>query len=515
MTNEEKLKIILNNPILYIENFMKIADKNGNVVQFKLNPQQRYLLENLEKYNVVLKSRQLGISSVITALSVFIACTRPNTTSLLLSYSIDSANGIFDKLKQIYYDMPDVLKPELINNNKKELKFTNGSKIVVATNGNKDVARGLTLNGIVHISEMAFMKETIEKNLLAIEQATATDGKIIVESTANSTNFFHDFWTKAEKKENMYKPFFFSWVNDKVMFAEEYEQFKQVWIDRYGKMLEVNDLDEEEMELYDLGATLEQLVWRRLKISNSSKQEFLQEFPHNPMVAFVVSGNNIFSTEKIIARSRNLDKALKRSQLKDLPKLLKRHIGKSLFIWEKPQRGKKYFIGADTSEGLKKDNSVIQVISEENIQVAEFASNTIKPYQFAEVLDLLGRYYNYGYVVVEKASSGISVIEKLRYDYRYMNMHKHRLFDERGKKSNEIGFKTTNKSKTIIISDFREAFEENEVLINSNDLLDEMKTFVSDSSGKMGAVRGKKDDRVMAMAMAWHGKLAGRWYVNI
>lgn len=515
MTNKEKLERILNDPVLYIESFMKIANKNGDVVPFILNPQQKYLLQNMEKYNVTLKSRQLGISSMITALSVYVACTRPNTTSLLLSYSIDSANGIFDKLKQIYYDMPDILKPELINNNKKELKFVNGSKIVVATNGNKDVARGLTLNGIVHISEMAFMKETIEKNLLAIEQATAPEGKIIVESTANGLNFFNEFWSKAENKENMYKPFFFSWVDDKVMFADEYKQFTKVWIDRHGKMLEVEELTDEEQELYELGATLEQLVWRRLKISNSSLEQFLQEFPHSPLVAFVVSGSNIFSTEKIIARSRNLSKPLSRNELKDLPTVLKNHVGKSLFIWEKPRTRKKYFIGADTSEGLKQDNSVLQVIDEDGVQVAEFASNTIKPYKFAEVLDCIGKYYNYGYVVIEKASSGISVIEKLRYDYRYMNMHKHKLFDERGKKSNEIGFKTTNKSKTIILNDYKEAFEEGELLINSNDLLDEMKTFVADGSGKMGATRGKKDDRVMAICLAWHGRLAGRWYVNI
>ena len=107
----DKLQRILSSPKLYIESFLKIADKNGKVIPFKLNPQQDQFINNMSKYNVILKSRQLGFSTLTCALSIYIACTRPNTTSLLLSYSIDSANGIFDKLKQMYYDMPDVLKP--------------------------------------------------------------------------------------------------------------------------------------------------------------------------------------------------------------------------------------------------------------------------------------------------------------------------------------------------------------------------------------------------------------------
>ncbi len=62
------------------------------------------------------------------------------------------------------------------------------------------------------------MKDNVDKQLLAIEQALKPNGKIILESTANGLNYFSEMWNKSERKDNMYKPFFFSWINDKIMF---------------------------------------------------------------------------------------------------------------------------------------------------------------------------------------------------------------------------------------------------------------------------------------------------------
>jgi len=123
MNNNVKLKKILSNPKVFIENFLHIVDKRGNLVPFKLNEMQDDFHRNMSKYNIILKSRQLGFSVYCTAYALWIATTQPNSTCLLMSYSIDSATGIFEKLKQMYYTIPDVLRPELINNNKKELKF--------------------------------------------------------------------------------------------------------------------------------------------------------------------------------------------------------------------------------------------------------------------------------------------------------------------------------------------------------------------------------------------------------
>ncbi|HSH52427.1 MAG TPA: hypothetical protein VK982_11955, partial [Bacteroidales bacterium] len=282
--NVIKLKKILNNPKLWIENLLHIVDKRGNLVPFKLNELQDEFLESMDKYNIILKSRQLGFSVLMTAYSLFLATTQANSTCLLMSYSIDSATGIFEKLKQMYYTIPEVLRPKLINNNKKELKFTNGSRIIVATCGNKDVARGLTLK-FCHLSEVAFMKDTLPKQLLAIEQALVPTGKIVLESTANGLNYFSEIWDKAKNGENMYKPYFANWYENKTMFADDYKNAVEIWKARNnGNVLTKGELDAEELDLYTKGATIEQLIWRRLKIANNGGGDrgllsFHQEYP--------------------------------------------------------------------------------------------------------------------------------------------------------------------------------------------------------------------------------------------
>ena len=106
MTNSEKLERIMNDPLLFIPTFMKIVDKRGKLVSFVPNAQQMQLLNEMEKYNVVLKSRQLGISVLSCAYSIWLAIRFENTSCLLMAHSLDGADGIFTKLKQLYNSIP-------------------------------------------------------------------------------------------------------------------------------------------------------------------------------------------------------------------------------------------------------------------------------------------------------------------------------------------------------------------------------------------------------------------------
>jgi hypothetical protein len=517
MNNNVKLKKILSNPKVFIENFLHIVDKRGNLVPFKLNEMQDDFHRNMSKYNIILKSRQLGFSVYCTAYALWIATTQPNSTCLLMSYSIDSATGIFEKLKQMYYTIPDVIRPELINNNKKELKFKNGSRIIVSTCGNKDVARGLTLK-FCHLSEVAFMKDTLPKQLLAIEQALVPDGKIVLESTANGFNYFSELWQKAKNGENMYKPYFANWYDNKTMFADDYTNAVEIWKARNnGKVLTVGELDSEELDLHSKGATIEQLMWRRLKIANAGGgdkglQNFYQEYPSTDIQAFITTGNSVFDSKKIDERERYLPKHLNRNDLKELNNVLKQYINSSLFIWEKVKPDTKYFLGVDSAEGVGQDASVLEVFSEEGIQVAEFRNNKIAPHLFAEVVYYLGLYYNYGYLVIEKASAGHTVVSKLRFDYKYRNMHMHKEYDARGRAKKKVGYVTNSTTKPMMINGFREKFEEGQIVINSKTLLEEMKVFKIDGD-KMGAIKGFHDDCVMSACMSLVGLDRGIWYI--
>lgn len=502
MTDAEKLKIIINDPILWMETFVSVPDKTGKVVKFKLTPQQRWLMKNKQKYNIVLKSRQLGISTVAMCYSLYLALTKPNTTSLMMSYSMKSVSEIFAKLRAIYDYLPDYVKLKETANNRTELAFENKSRIIVATCGSKDNARGSTLS-FCHLSEVGLMNENLETQLVAIEQALAPGSCIILESTAKGLNKFHDLWQGSIAEENNYYPFFFPWYKDKRMFASEYIEFSKVYKARNGKYLTEDELDETEQWLYDKGTTLQMLMWRRVKIKNIGEEAFQQEFPSTPEEAFLNSdGSNVFDIKCIYNRLINLDKYTSTLKLPNSIPLILKQNKRHLKIWKYPIVGERYYIGCDSAEGLggEHDYSVAEVLDKDGFQCAEFRSNKIKPYVFAQILYELAKHYNNALICIERASVGIVVIEKLRDTYKYLNMMKYKSFDARGKTVRKWGWETSQTSKPKMINDFVELFETGGICVNSKELLNEMKLFQSDG-GKMCAVSGH-DDCVMSMALA-------------
>ena len=151
-------------------------------------------------------------------------------------------------------------------------------------------------------------------------------------------------------------------------------------------------------------------------------------------------------------------------------------------------------------------------MDKEGKQAAQFKSNKIKPYQFADIVDAVGRWYNKGLLTVEKASGGHSVIERLRYEKHYMNMTKYKTYDEFKRTIWQVGFDTNNKTKSIAVNDAREWFDKGLVDIVSNDLLEEMKVFVAEDSGAFNAVSGSHDDLVSSFWLCIQGFKNGFWY---
>lgn len=520
ITREDKLRKIVSDPILWTRYFVRIVDKAGRKVRFEPTYHQKVLAKNFGKFNIVAKSRQLGITSWAIAYSLYLTHTQPDTVCMLMSYSLDTVDIVFKKLKAMYDDLDPAVKLSDVANNRKELILENRSRIVCCVCGTKDAARGSTLR-YVHLTEVAFMDdEKLKNQLTAIEAALRPDGQIVLESTSNGMNYWFELWQKAVNSESQYKPFFFSWLDDTRQFLQEYEQNTIIYKDRNGKYLTVEELDEEELSLlYKMGGdknplAMKKLMWRRMKIANIGIEKFRQEYPTSATESFLVSGNNVFDLEKIQARMNNLyeSKPLLKANMK-IPKKMRKWKS-SWDIWEMPKKGKRYFCGVDTGEGIGSDNSVIQIINEEGVQVFEFASNKIKPYEYAQLVREVGVFYNTALLVIEKASAGHTVVDKL-YDGgdRYIRLYKYKEYDARGKARKKPGWQTTQKSRPIIINRFVEMYETGQVLINSKALLDEMKSFQLDDNGKQQAVKGAKDDRVMAFAMALEGLVNGIWYV--
>lgn len=507
------------NEIAWIETFLKIADKSGKIVPFKLTPEQKTLISGLEHKNIISKSRQLGCSVVCCALSIRKCVCHPNTTCVLISHSQESTNKVFAKLKQMFYSLPDCIRPELLTNNRQELSFVNGSRISCQTAGNKDLCRGDTINGVLHMSEFALWKNQ-EGQMQSLMQAVTESATVIVESTTKGFNSFTSTYMQARNGENDFKSFMFNWINGRTLFIPQYKQAVKSYKARHnGKMLTEDEYDDEEKALAKLGMTPEQAVWRRMKISESSLDAFHEEFPSTFEESCIVTGSSVFDNGKIV----KLQQAILDSNIKPLPldkivgipSLLQTHIKNRNFkVWDIPKKNMKYYLGVDVAEGLggKRDSSTIFIMDNDGRQVAEFKSNKIKPYEFADIVDAVGRFYNKGLLTVEKASGGHSVIERLRYDKHYMNMTKYKTYDEFKRTVWQVGFDTNNKTKSIAVNDAREWFDKGLIDINSNDLLEEMKTFVAEDNGAFNAVIGSHDDLISAMWLCIQGAKNGFWY---
>lgn len=519
--NMNKLKWLWDddNKIAWIETFIKIADKNGDIVPFILTDEQRRLIEGLEHQNIVSKSRQLGISVCTVALSIRECVVNSNSNCVLISHNQTSTNAVFDKLKQQFYSLPDWLRPQLIQNNRQALTFSNGSNIVCMTAGNKDVGRGSTYNAIVHMSEFAFWKDQ-ERQLKSILQAVSSSATVIIESTSNGYNNYSTLFLQARNKENAFKAFFFNWINGDALFKDQYKESVRLYKAQHnGNMLTPDEYDEEEKALAKLGMTPEQAVWRRDKISISGIDAFRVEYPSTAEESFLATGSSVFDNTKVIKLQQTIMEKkiipLKLDKIVGLPKSLRLYVqNRSLSIWDIPKVGMKYYIGVDVSEGLggKHDYSTMFIMDKDGRQVAEFKNNKIKPYLFADIINDIGRWYNKALLTVEKASGGHSVIERLRYDKQYMNMTKYKTYDEFKRAIWNVGFDTNNKTKSIAVNDAREWFDKGLVDINSNQLLEEMKTFIAEEKGSFNAVVGSHDDLISAMWLCIQGMKQGFWY---
>ena len=185
----------------------------------------------------------------------------------------------------------------------------------------------------------------------------------------------------------------------------------------------------------------------------------------------------------------------------------------SLKIFKQPWKNKRYWVGVDVSEGIGKDYSTMFCMDKQGENIFTFRNNRIRPYEFAEVVAKLGRYYNDALLVVEKASGGHSVLERLKYEYKYRNLSKYKTYDEYNRITWKVGFDTTQKSKSIAVNDAVEWFHRGLVRINDKTLLEEMKTFVIDDKGRMNGATGTHDDMVSALWLCIQGAKSPYWYL--
>ncbi|WP_199925624.1 terminase large subunit domain-containing protein [Paenibacillus bouchesdurhonensis] len=522
MTTDKKIQKIMNDFKLFSLNFIKIVDNHGELIPFKFNDQQKEFINSWDRYNFVLKPRQLGFTTVSLAYCLYMALTNPNTQYLIVSYKGDSARDLFNKIKRMNSNLPrdsfPSLFPKVKRENRDELTFENGSTIVSTTAGSNDeLGRGMTLMYVL-LSEAAFYDElkgvltSLEPSLMKTEKA-----KIVIETTANGFNYAQQLHELAKKGKSKFKAFFFPF------FASAYEkQFKydiELAIKWYkarnkGKRLSADDLNKEEQQLHQIGCSLNMLMWRQYKLSDTDKNTFYQEYPAYDIQAFISTGVSVFDQSKILEQMNHTLPPLTRDELKgELPDSLMEYIGRGLEIYHFPKRGKRYYGGVDVAAGGQGDFSTISIFDDSGEQVASLNRNDIPVYRFSDIVRQLGMYFNYAFYVIERNGFGTSLLERLRKDTDdpYLNLYRHRHFDAKGGSDYKLGFPQTAMTKSQATTDAKEAFETGLIHINCKDTLTQMQTY--SDTGK-NRTEGHHHDLVISLMMAVVGLKANRYYVQ-
>lgn len=485
----------------FIEDLYYIKDKESNLVQLKFNHAQNEFYSKLkESYGkkpsrfIILKARQLGMSTFSEAMITYLATHSPNTDAVILAHTTESSSKIYEMTQLFVDSLPVGLKPEQKYSNKKMLVFDgeNGLKSSIRVMVANDSTRGGTYK-LAHLSEVAFWEHP-EEALLALNQAVpmSNESLIIIESTANGFNYFYNLWQDAVNGRNDYVPIFFPWYVDP-KYSLPYRGFVKT---KYEVDIQ------EKFQLTD-----DQLQWRRWCIANNcggDELKFRQEYPITPEEAFITSGTSIFDTELILEHMKDLMAPIKRGYF------TYQYNGMSItnIKWVDDPRGyiKIYkdrtnnptVIGGDTA-GEGEDFFTAMVLDQSGFLCAVL-HNQFDEDLYAKQVYCLGVYYH-SLIAIETNFSTFPNMElqRLRYPSLYIREKYDRI--QRGALP-KFGFRTTSLTRPIIIDQLVVVVRENIEMIQDRETLEEMLSFVK-IKGKAQASEGTHDDLVMGLAIAY------------
>lgn len=500
---------------------------------------QTYVMEEISKglaedihFFVILKGRQLGITTISLALDLYWQFTHNGWQGTLVS-DTEENRDMFRSTLAMYMDgLPKEFKIPLTAHNRNQLVLQNRSRIFYQIAGNKSrLGQGKAITFLHGTETASWGNEEGLASLIASLAETNPERLYMFESTAQGFNMFHDMYVTAKRAKTQRAIFCGWWRNQLYSIDPESDVYKVYWD---GKLTtEEKEWTRDIKKLYNVEINSRQMAWWRWKLFEGIKDDALmyQEFPPTEDYAFVMTGTSYFSNARCtdaakIAKNTTYDsyRYAMGVNFQDTEVLKSTERLGVLKIWEEPVDTAYYVIGADPAYGSSDwaDRFCIQVFrayADGLEQVAEFATSELNTYQFAWVIAHLAGAYKNSTLNLEVNGPGQAVINELRNLKRqavsmggavgaelmnvYGSMQNYiwRRNDTLGGISNSIGWLTTSQTKERMLSYMKDYFERGMMDVFSMDLLEEMKTIVRDGSSILASGRNK-DDRVIASALA-------------
>jgi hypothetical protein len=507
---------------------------------------QTYVMEEIAKgleddihFFVILKGRQLGITTISLALDLYWHFINPGLQGTLTT-DTEENRDMFRSTLAMYMDgLPKEYKIPLLAHNRNQLSLKNRSRLfyqVAGLRAKGSLGRGKAIT-YLHGTETSSWGD--EEGLASLLASLAENNPLrmyMFESTARGFNMFHDMYATA-KRARTQRAIFCGWWRNEFYSVDATNPIYKVYWD--GKLTpEEKEWVKDIKKLYGFEINSRQIAWWRWKLAEGIKDDALmyQEFPPTEDYAFVMTGSSFFSNTKCTDAMKESRKKVPdyyryimghnfqdTEVIKSNPKLA------TLKVWEEPVENGYYVIGADPAYGSSDwaDRFCIQVFrcyADGLDQVAEFATSELNTYQFAWIIAHLAGAYSNSTLNLELNGPGQPVVQELRNLKRQavaiasvqetrkqgealmsvlssMKNYIWRKNDTLGGLSNSIGWITTQASKERMLSYYKDYFERDMLVVRSEDLLDEMKTIRRDG-GTISAPGRSKDDRVMAAGLA-------------
>lgn len=450
----DEIKKCGKDPIYFIANYCKITHPEKGTIPFSLYGYQQQTIKDFEdfRFNIVLKARQLGLSTAVAGYIAWMLLFRRQKSVLVVATKLDVAANLVKKVKKMIKNVPDWLRiAEISIDNRNSFELNNGSWIK-ASSTSESAGRSEALSLLV-IDEAAFV-DGMEELWKSIFPTLSAGGRCIAISTPNGVgNWFHETYTNAENNSN------------------DFHSVKLNW----------DSHPERDRE------------WFESATRNMNRRDIAQEYE----CSFNASGEGVINSQDLEEIRKNV-----------LEPLYRTGFDRNYWIWEEARAGFTYLMVADVARGDGKDYSGFHIIKLETMeQVAEYQGK-LSPDIYADMLLQTGKEYNNALLVVENNNIGFNVLEKL-IERRYPNLYysiksTHEYVEQVQAESmnNSVpGFTTTQKTRPLIVAKLEEFIRNKVIKTYSNRLVEELSTFIW-NNGRPEAMRGRNDDLTMSLAIA-------------
>ncbi|MHB8406330.1 MAG: hypothetical protein ACYDCJ_13000 [Gammaproteobacteria bacterium] len=526
-----------------------IDSRDYGLIPLKLNGVQRYFLQEVARgmengihHFVCLKGRQLGMSTVGLALDLFWQFLHPGMQGALVVDKEKTRDQFRATLEAYLRHLPPAFKVRVLAHNRSQLVLGNRSRLSYLIAGGRQsgsLARGAGLS-FLHATEMSSWDDPEGIHSLLSSLAERHPHRLFMfESTARGFNLFFDMWKDARQARSIH-PIFIGWWRKEDYRLEAGSTLYSIYWN--GKLNgEEKRWAREVKKLYDFDLKPEQWAWWRWKYNEHFHQNSgaLAEFPFYEDQAFVLTGAQFFDlsllttiykesiTHPYTAYRYTVGARFEETRIEETR-------DGELTVWEEPAPDGAYVIAADPAYG-ESDNSdsfciqVCRAWSDRLEQVAEYNTPNMTMYGFAWIIaHLCGAYSSKDrepVLILELGGPGRGVLQELlRMPAQYSAAIAGLTESQRRNLQNLFGsiqhylykkpdtfsaarllqWETNFKTKTIMMNQLRDMLSRGMLKVHSPGFVEEAR-YVSQEGSRIAGMGRRKDDRVIAMALACMG----------